>query len=215
MALVIFDLDGTLVDSVDGIAYSMNRVLKSMGYEGHDIKTYKSFVGNGIKRLVELSVPEDISETMCEMAYKQMLVNYQEFYDYNIRVYEGIYPLLDQLVEAKCQLAMVTNKHQSMAEPIMAKYFSDYPFKSIVGRSEANPKKPDPTSVNKIVKKVGIDKKDVYFVGDSEVDLMTARNAEVNDIIVSWGFRKRADLAMLKPSVIVDQPIDIVALVKG
>lgn len=209
MALIIFDLDGTLVDSVDGLAFSMNGVLRSFGYPEHTREMYKSFVGNGIQRLVELSMPIETDAALMKKAYDLMLERYQEHYDYNIEIYEGIYALIEQLVLKGHRLAMVTNKHQSMAEPIMAKYFASYPFERIVGRSEVNPKKPDPTSVNRIVMELEMTKEATYFVGDSEVDLQTARNADVTDVIVTWGFRDKKMLKQLEPTHMIDHPNDL------
>lgn len=214
MALIVFDLDGTLVDSVDGIAYSMNRVLRAMEYPEHDTEKYKSFVGNGIRRLVELAVPSGCSDEDVNMAFRKMLISYQAYYDYNIQVYEGIYELLGKLSDNGHQLAMITNKHQTMADPIMAKYFGDYPFASVIGRNDSNPKKPDPTTLLRTMAMLGYDQSETYFIGDSEVDLMTARNAGVTDIIVSWGFRDKADMEALEPTHLVDAA-EAIALIIG
>ena len=214
MSFIIFDLDGTLVDSVDGLAYSMNKVLSTLAHETHDSVIYKSFVGNGIKRLVALAMPDKSSDTAIEEAYELMLEQYVQYYDHKLYVYEGIYKLLDSLIEGGHKIAVVTNKHQSIAEPIVQKHFEKYVFEGIIGRLENRMKKPDPTALCEMIKESGYPKSDCYFVGDTEVDILTAKNAEISMISVSWGFRDREVLEALNPEIIIDDPLSLLPYIK-
>lgn len=214
MSFIIFDLDGTLVDSVDGLAYSMNKVLESLSFETHDAAIYKGFVGNGIKRLVALAMPPSSTDEEVDGAYQKMLEQYIDYYDHNLYVYEGIYKLLDALVDEGHQMAVVTNKHQSIAEPIVHKHFPGYTFVEVIGRMENRKKKPDPEALCKMIVKSGYNKADCYFVGDTEVDIMTAKNAKIPIISVSWGFRDKKTLEALNPEVIIDEPLTLLSYIK-
>lgn len=216
MALVIFDLDGTLVDSIDGIAISMNMVLNNLGYPEHSVNTYKNFVGHGIKKLVEQALPDEASkdEVVSDIAYKAMLESYGKHYDRGLKVYDGIYEILDRLSYKGHKLAILTNKHQSMAEPIVEKYFGQYDFCQILGRHESRPKKPDPHGIYHIMKHMCSSPQETYFVGDSEVDLMTAQNAEVLPIIVNWGFRDLDTLKSHGAENIITEPKEILNCIK-
>lgn len=217
MALIIFDLDGTLVDSIVGIGNSMNRVLDSFGYPLHTKDKYKAFVGNGIRRLVELALPPKAAadEFILNKAYEMMLQIYQEHYGDGLAVYDGIYEVLEQLTDSGHRLAVLTNKHESMAKPIAKRWFGDYPFEMVIGSNENRPKKPDPTAVQFIMEEVGIGPEDTVYVGDSEVDLMTARNAGIKEVIVSWGFRNKRELEILRPENLIDNPIELMHVIEG
>lgn len=207
--LIIFDLDGTLVDTIDGLAYSMNNVLKSMGCSEHSRDSYEKFVGNGIFRLVELAMPEDSTEALINEAYEAMLAEYEYNYDYRIAVYEGVYKLLDDLRLKEHTLAVITNKVHDMAEIIMKRFFAQYPFEIIIGSGKDYPNKPNPASIQGVMQRLGYNKDETYLIGDTEVDLMAARNAEVNEVIVSWGFRGKAYMAEYSPAVLVDKPLQV------
>lgn len=212
MGLIIFDLDGTLVDSIEGIAVSMNKTLESIGYKTHTTKTYKGFVGHGIKKLVEQALPKEaaVNEAMMTQAFDKMMANYRQFYAEGLYVYDGIEQVLKALKEAGHRLAVLTNKHQSMAEPIVTSYFEEGLFDMVVGRHESRPKKPDPFAVNMIINEVGAKKETTYFVGDSEVDYDTAINGHIKPIIVSWGFRELEQLKAIGAACIVDKPMEII-----
>ncbi len=209
MALLLFDLDGTLVDSIDGLAYSMNLVLESYGFPVHSSKRYQSFVGNGIEKLVERALP-DGSKGLTKEVFPLMLESYRQHYNVGLKAYEGIYKMLDALVAGGHRLMLITNKHQEMAEWIMSDMFSRYPFETIIGRGERFASKPNPEALIYAMKQTGYQSRDVYMIGDTEADIMAARRAGVHEMVVSWGFRSKADLEAYEPTCLLDHPMDIV-----
>lgn len=208
MALIIFDLDGTLVDSHKGLALAMNKVLAEYGVDVHSEEAYKTFVGNGIRKLVYRALPVDLKEQLGE-AFDKMLKHYSIDYKHELEVYEGIYPLLDYLTKSHHSLALITNKYQFMAEVIMKDYFDQYPFLSIIGRVEDKPDKPDPASLITIAKQYGYSLDDTWMIGDTEVDIQTARNAKCNEVFVTWGFRSLENVMALNPETIIDKPNEL------
>jgi len=212
MALVIFDLDGTLMNSIDGLAIAMNKVLVEYELKQHPVEDYKHFVGNGIRMLVQRALPEN-QASLLESALERMIEIYKVHYSHGLIAYEGIYELLDQLVVDGHQLAMVTNKFQFMADKIMSEFFEAYPFTDIIGRSEEHPAKPDPTTINAIVAASGFKKSQCYMIGDTEVDISVARNAGIKEVFVTWGFRKLHEVSDMTPKNIIGHPSELVAKV--
>ena len=208
MALIIFDLDGTLVDSVEGLGVATNQALEELGLPTYDIEAYKNFVGNGIEMLVERALKEENMHYF-DRAFPRMMEIYRTRYEEGLSVYDGIYELLDRLVAKKHTIALVTNKHQYMADVIMDRFFADYPFVDVIGRNEEHPAKPDPTTVLDIFNTYGSDKEICYMVGDTEVDLHTARNAGIKEIFVTWGFRKVHEVAHLAPETLIETPLEL------
>lgn len=214
MALIIFDLDGTLLNSIDGLAIAMNLVLEEYQLKQHPVDDYKNFVGNGIKMMVERALPEG-NEHLLEEALERMIEHYIIHYRDGLYPYEGIYDLLDKLVEEGHQIAMITNKLQFMADKIMPDFFDQYPFTDIIGRSEVHPAKPDPTTINDIVAASGVERHRCYMVGDTEVDLAAARNAGINEVFVTWGFRQLHEVNTMAPKNIIGHPSELMAIVTG
>ncbi len=212
MALVIFDLDGTLMNSIDGLAIAMNMVLAEYELEQHPVEEYKHFVGNGIRMMVERALPEN-QASILESALERMIEIYRIHYSHGLIAYEGIYELLDQLVVDGHQMAMVTNKFQFMADKIMPEFFESYPFIGIIGRSEEHPAKPDPTMINLIVADSGLEKSQCYMIGDTEVDISVARNAGIQEVFVTWGFRKLHEVSDMAPKNIIGHPSELMAIV--
>ena len=214
MALVIFDLDGTLINSIDGLAIAMNKVLAEYELEQYPVEDYKHFVGNGIRMMVQRALPEN-QASLLESALERMIEIYKVYYSEGLMAYEGIYELLDQLVVDGHQMAMITNKFQFMADRIMPEFFEAYPFTDIIGRSEEHPAKPDPTTINEIVVASGFDKSQCYMIGDTEVDLFAARNAGVKEVFVTWGFRKLHEVKDMAPKNIIGHPSELVAIINN
>lgn len=212
MALVIFDLDGTLMDSIDGLAIAMNKVLDSYDLEVYPVEAYKHYVGNGIKMMVQRTLPEG-KDYLLDEALDKMIEFYKVDYIQGLKVYDGIYEVLKDLVRDGHQIAMVTNKFQFMAERIMPRFFDEYPFTDIIGRSEEHPAKPDPTTINNIIRKSGFKKNQCYMVGDTEVDILAARNAGIGEVFVSWGFRKLHEVSDMAPVNVINHPSELMTIV--
>lgn len=191
---VIFDLDGTLIDSLKDIALCMNEVLGEFSLDKYKIDEYKPFVGGG----AEVLVRNALAKYECdEGQIKKALNRFKEIYDLgvhnNTKPYEGIYELLDSL-DRDFHLAVLSNKPHKFTLAYVNKFFSDYNFLEIHGQKESVPKKPDPIAAINIAKSLGVNLNNTFFVGDSDVDMKTATNAKMVGVGVLWGFRGADEL---------------------
>ncbi len=185
---VIFDLDGTLIDSIEDIADANNKMLESYGFPKHEFKDYVKWIGNGAKRLVEFSLPSDVrgGDIM------EYLKKYLEFYQQNTcsksKIYKGMDKVLDLLTENNIPFAIYTNKPQSLADLVVDYYLKKWPFKCVIGHSNAFPHKPDPKGALHFAKQINCNPKNILLVGDSVVDVQTAKAAGMIPLGVSWGY---------------------------
>lgn len=187
---VIFDLDGTLIDTIGDLGAAVERALEEGGFPGHTIGEYRSMVGHGIRNLVTRALPEGASEDTIDASLKVFKEYYTSHIDVYSRPYPGIHGLLRSLADDGVSIAVASNKFQEGTETLMRRFFPDIPFAAILGNAPGLPLKPDPEVVYKAI---GNAVKAV-MVGDSATDIKTARNAGIPAIGVSWGFRPRADL---------------------
>ena len=187
---VIFDLDGTLIDTIGDLGAAVERALEEGGFPGHSIGEYRSMVGHGIRNLVTRALPEGASEETIDVSLKVFKDYYTSHIDVYSRPYPGIHGLLRSLSDDGVSIAVASNKFQEGTETLMRRFFPDIPFAAILGNAPGLPLKPDPEVVYKAI---GNAVKAV-MVGDSATDIKTARNAGIPAIGVSWGFRPRADL---------------------
>lgn len=193
MKSIIFDMDGTVIDTLKDMTISMNHVLAANGFPERSGEEIRSFVGNGIRKLVERAVPAGTAEEMTERCYQDMLAYYQQHSLDNTAPYEGIVELMEGLKSRGYKMAIVTNKAQSAAELISAQFFGDL-VDSVVGDDKKSPLKPDPYNIHRIMKDFGCAQGEAVYVGDSEVDKLTAENSDIPFFAVSWGFRDRSFL---------------------
>lgn len=212
--LVIWDLDGTLVDSSHALAYCMNLVLDQHGMKTHSVETYKRFIGNGLKRLCQRALGEEADSEAFDMYYQELLDNYKQHYGYKMEVYEGIFPCLDYLKQAGCHMAVNTNKRQDAANAIVDSYFGGYGIEHVYGASEERPKKPDPHSVHAIMAHYGVSNEEVLYIGDSDIDMATGSNAQVHRVAAEWGFRTREELLAHNPEHLARTPQELLVLLK-
>lgn len=213
--LVIFDLDGTLVDTIADLGQAANHVMEAMGLPKHTVEEYKLKVGNGINKLLLRSLPEDYPDK--ESALEHMRSLFIPYYDkHNLdlsRPYEGIPELLTGLEQRGIMMAVASNKYLSATEKVINTLFPTTPFISVLGQRENVPIKPDPRIVYDTLEVAGVGKDEVLYVGDTMVDAGTARNAGVDLCAVSWGFRPRKELEEACPLKIADRPDEILELV--
>lgn len=209
--LVIFDLDGTLLDTIGDLAESCNYALKMCGYEPHPVNAYNFFVGNGIMKLFERALPEDARDTKTLREMREyFLWHYSKHNNVHTKPYEGIIELLKKLNNNNCMLAVASNKYQEATEEIIKSYFKDISFVKILGQREGIPIKPNPYIINEILSSTNIEAKETIYVGDSGVDAATATN--VNDLTfvgVTWGFRSKKELEEFGAKIFADTPDDI------
>ena len=204
--LVIFDLDGTLLDTIADLAGATNYALAQLGYPTHDTDAIRTFVGNGINKLLERALPANDQTEENVMRMRAHFVPYYDAHNADLSSpYPGIEALLQSLQEKGIEIAVASNKYQEATTKLVKHYFPTIQFAEVLGQRENIPVKPHPTIVFDILNKTGIDKKDVLYVGDSGVDMQTAQNAGVNAIGVTWGFRSREELEDLHPLAIIDK----------
>lgn len=212
--LAIFDLDGTLVDSIHGIAHSMNSVLVKHGFPVHGIDLYKQFVGNGQNVLVQKALPDgNYSDDLLNCYVSQYVLAYKQFWDYNMSVYDGINSLLEFLGRKSVVINVNTNKNEKSTHQILQKCFPTTTFTSVIAGDTLNTRKPHPEGAIRIADNAGFSTEDCVYIGDSEVDIETARNAGMNCISVAWGFRTRDELISASAACCVDHPDEIKQLV--
>lgn len=205
--LIIFDLDGTLLDTIGDLAVACNAVLAARGLPQHTYEQYRRFVGNGIMRLVERVLPEALRTPDTVAAVRADFVKYYtEHIDVHTMPYAGIPELLAQLVRRDVRLAVASNKFQAGTEKLIRRFFPEISFAAVLGQREGVPLKPDPTVAEEILAATGVARERTLFVGDSGVDMLTAAAAGVRSAGVTWGFRERAELLEAGAWRIVDRP---------
>lgn len=213
--LVIFDLDGTLLNTIADLAASTNYALEKLGYPTHGVEKYPFMVGNGINKLFERALPEG---EKCEENVLRMRKVFIEHYDIHnadrSTPYEGIEKLLKDLQEKGVKVAVASNKYIAATRKLIAHYFPEIEFVEVLGQREGVKVKPDPTIVYDILKKAETEKSETLYVGDSGVDMMTAKNSGVEACGVTWGFRPVEELKEYQPENIVDMPGEILELVE-
>lgn len=204
--LVIFDLDGTLLNTIGDLAVCCNHVLNLYGYRQYDLQQYRFFVGNGIRRLVERALPEGTDCETVEKVRASFVKYYGEHIDCNTVPYPGMPGLLARLQDSGFVLAVASNKFHDGTCKLISSFFPDIHFEAVLGQRPDVPLKPDPSVVFEIMEKAGFTGRpsSVYFVGDSGVDMDTAKAAGVNSVGVSWGFRSRSELVEHDAGFIVD-----------
>ena len=211
--LVIFDLDGTLLDTIGDLAVACNAVLGVRGLPQHTYEEYCHFVGNGILRLVERALPEPLRTPETIAAVRADFVKYYtEHIDAHTRPYDGIPELVGELVRRGVGLAVASNKFQAGTEKLIGRYFPDIRFDVVLGQRPDVPLKPDPAVVGEILTATGVAAGEVLYVGDSGVDMQTAAAAGVRSAGVTWWFRTRAELEQSGARHIVDRPAELLGL---
>ena len=196
--LVIFDLDGTLLNTIADLAQSTNHALTALGYPTHKEEEYNFMVGNGINKLFERALPEGEKTKENVLRVRKEFVPYYDQHNADkSRPYPGITELLDELQAKGLQVAVASNKYQAATEKLIAHYFPNIRF----------------TVVYDILKIAQISKKDVLYVGDSGVDMQTAIHAEVTSCGVTWGFRPRAELETFHPNYIINKAEEVLEIV--
>ena len=211
--LIIFDLDGTSLNTIADLAQSTNHALQTLGYPAHPESAYHFMVGNGINKLFERALPEGEKTEENVLRVRREFIPYYDVHNADkSRPYPGIPELLDQLQEKGMQLAVASNKYQSATTKLIAHYFPTIRFTAVFGQREGVNVKPDPTIVHDILDIAKVSKEEVLYVGDSGVDMQTAANAGVTACGVTWGFRPRAELETFHPDHIVDAANEIAAI---
>ncbi len=211
--LVIFDLDGTLLDTIGDLAVACNASLAMRGLPQHSYDDYCGFVGNGIMRLVERALPEPLRTPENVALMRADFVRYYtEHIDARTRPYEGVPELLAGLSQRGLRLAVASNKFQAGTEKLVRRFFPGIAFDPVFGQREGVPLKPDPAVAETILALTETPPGQALFVGDSGIDILTAKAAGIRSAGVTWGFRSRTELEEAGADHIVDRAEEILAL---
>ncbi len=207
MRAAIFDLDGTLVDSLIDIAQIMNETLADAGLPTHAIDAYRTFVGSGITALVERATTGlDADATSLVSAFGE---RYRADPVRATRPYDGISLMLAELSERGVVLAILSNKPHGLTTAITAELFAEVPFAEIWGHKQAYPRKPDPTSAHEVLRRLSLTPSECAFIGDTDIDMRTGVTCGMRAIGVSWGFRPASELAAAGATCILQRPADL------
>ena len=211
--LLIFDLDGTLLNTIDDLARAANYALRTCGFATRSVEECRQFVGNGVSKLLERALPEK-SRTPQNMADMRaaFFAHYNEHLIDHTYPYPGIQKLLACLQAGGVKLGVCSNKYQQATTHLIDYFFPKIKFSAVLGQREGLALKPDPQMIEEILHLVQEPKEHCLYVGDSEVDMQTAQNAHVKCCGVTWGFRSRQNLAVYQPAYLVDNPVQILLL---
>ncbi|MDR2868485.1 MAG: HAD family hydrolase [Bacteroidales bacterium] len=194
--LIIFDLDGTLLNTIDDLAHCCNYILRKYRLPEHEIDAYRYFVGNGIPKLIERILPASLQHDVAfkERVLDEFLSYYEKHKSDLTAPYQGITELLLELQQRKIAIAVASNKVQAAIPPLLAYYFPQITFVAALGQREGIPLKPDPQIAFDIMKIADVAQENVLYVGDTGVDMQTANNANVIGIGALWGFRTEEEI---------------------
>mgnify|MGYP004527207677 CR=1 FL=1 len=210
---VLFDLDGTIANSLEDLADSANFVLTQNGYPTHKTECFKMFVGDGITKLIERVLP-DIARS-AENIHKlktQFLAYYSEHYCDKTKPYKNVPELLAQLKQKGIKIAVVTNKAQEMADAVVNKLYGK-DFCAVYGQRDNMPTKPDPALAHLAMRELGVTPNECIFVGDSGVDIKCAQNSGAYPVGVLWGFRNKEEIKAAGAKIVITQPAQLLELI--
>ncbi|NCB12435.1 MAG: HAD family hydrolase [Erysipelotrichia bacterium] len=210
---IIFDLDGTLIDSLEDIAVCMNQVLEELNLPTYKIDDYKYFVGGGISILVDNALDKNTSNETKELVTEKFKIVYDQKLHAKTLPYDGIYELLDELKRLDFKIGILSNKPHEFTIAYANSLFSKYEMKEVHGQKSHIAKKPDPIAAIQIAQSFDVPCEEVYFVGDTMVDMQTAVNAKMIGIGVLWGFRDEEELMSNGATFVVKHPLDILEIV--
>lgn len=208
----IFDLDGTILDTLEDLRDSVNFALVKNGLPRRSTEEIRAFVGNGIRLLIERAVPENTEGDITDKCFLDFKEHYKNNSANSTKPYDGIIDVLKELKANGVKLAVVSNKADFAVRGLMESYFPEL-FDYAVGEREGVRRKPCPDSVLEVLKKLSADKNEAVYIGDSEVDVETAKNAELPCISVTWGFRDKKVLESACPEYIIYKPSEITEII--
>ena len=214
--LIIFDLDGTLINTIDDLGQACNHALSACGYPTHKIEDYPRLVGNGINKLIERALPEEYRNEATVLRLREYFVPYYDAHNCDLtRPYDGIPALLQALKAQGHILAVASNKYQAATEKIVAQLFPDT-FDVVLGEREGVARKPDPQIVYDIWsdRSDKSDRSETLYIGDSLVDAKTAQAAGVKLVLCTWGFCTEEQLATANPDYMVHHPAEILPIIE-
>ena len=206
---LVFDLDGTLLNTLDDLMDSTNYALSQVGFPTRSYEEIRSFVGNGVRLLIERAVPKTATKEKTDECFAVFAKHYDKNKSNKTRPYEHIYEMLKAVKSHGYKTAVVSNKYDSAVKELIAQLFGEY-IGVAIGECEGRNKKPAPDGVIAALDELNSDKSKAVYVGDSDVDFLTAKNSELKFIGVTWGFRDRDFLEELGAKIMIDSPLELI-----
>jgi phosphoglycolate phosphatase len=211
---VIFDLDGTLLDTLSDIGDAANRVLDALGYSQHRLDDYRQFVGSGVRMLFARALPEGAAdEATVTRCAERFQVEYARHWNVATRPYEGVAEMLDRVLQRGVKMAVLSNKPDDFTRRCVQYYLAAWPLAPVLGQREGIARKPDPAGVLEILDHWQIPAQQCLYLGDSDIDMQTATAAGVLPIGATWGFRTADELIRSGARHLIHQPTELTALV--
>lgn len=211
---LIFDLDGTLVDSLPGIADSLNRALASLRLPQHSLGTIRGFIGNGARMLISRAAPEGADEPLLAAIERAFKEDYAQTWTHGTATYPGVAALLTELQQRGIPLAVLSNKPHGFTTKMVSGLFPAVSFAAVLGQRPGIPHKPDPAGAFEIAAVLGLPAQAAMVIGDSTMDLETARRAGMRAVAVSWGYHDRDALVAASPDAVIDRPDELLCLLE-
>ncbi len=211
---VLFDLDGTLIDSLADIALATNRTMEMHGFPSHPVEAYKHMIGDGVRKLILRALPavkrgEDALVDRCIAAYA---ADYGNNWNVQTRLYPGIAEMLDGLGARGVRMSVLSNKPDAFTQVCAQSYLSKWHFDVVMGASTQFPNKPDPSSALDIAMRLGLTAQQILYLGDMPVDMQTASNARMTSVGAAWGFRTAGELRAAGASHVIGHPAELLQL---
>jgi phosphoglycolate phosphatase len=211
---VLFDLDGTLIDTVDDIGDAANRVLSNRNFPTHSISAYRLFIGDGVRMLFTRALPkESRNPDIIDACLTEYMEDYQCNYNVKTKLYDGVPELLDTLKLQGLKLAILSNKPHPITKDCVAFFLSQWDFNIVLGQQDSIPRKPDPQGALEVARRLAILPSNFIYLGDTAIDMKTAVSAGMFPVGVLWGFRSLKELKENGARVIIDEPVQLMDLI--
>jgi phosphoglycolate phosphatase len=212
---VLFDLDGTLIDTVDDIGDAANRVLSNRKFPTHSISTYRLFIGEGVRMLFMRALPEEsCTQDLINDCLKEFIEDYRCNYNVKTKLYDGVPELLDMLTLRGLKLAVLSNKPHPITKDCVAFFLSQWDFNVVLGQDDSIPRKPDPQGALEVAQRLAISPSKFIYLGDTATDMKTAVSAGMFPVGVLWGFRSLEELMENGARVVIDEPMQLMDFIK-
>lgn len=213
---VLFDLDGTLIDTLNDIGDAVNRVLSNKRYPTHEISMYRKFVGDGSRILIERALPKKYrKDKIIDACLKEYIEDYSRNYNVKSKLYFAIPNLLDTLMAKGLKLGILSNKQDAITKKCVKTFLSKWDFDVVFGQRDSVPRKPNPQGALEAAKKMSIPPSHFLYLGDTPIDMKTAVSAGMFPVGVLWGFRSRKELQQNGAGAIIKEPLDVLNLLQG